>query len=113
MDALILLLVVVGLIAFEVLAMRFGVDSRDRMTTQQPPDSVNDEYNLRQPAHDVAHYLEPWSKVLEEHGYPPDEAKVAALTVLPDILRCNRAQPASYPTAVGSRTTSTAHASSG
>ena len=37
MDALILLLVVVGLIAFEVLAMRFGVDSRDRMTTQQPP----------------------------------------------------------------------------
>jgi len=36
MDALILLLVVVGLIAFEVLAMRFGVDSRDRMTTRRP-----------------------------------------------------------------------------
>ena len=35
MDALILLLVVVGLIAFEVLAMRFGVDSRDRMTTHE------------------------------------------------------------------------------
>ena len=77
------------------------------------PDSAKDEYNLRQPADDVANYLEPWSKLLEEHGYPPDEAKVAALTVLPDILRCNRAQPASYPTAVGSRTTSTAHASSG
>jgi hypothetical protein len=61
------------------------------------PDSAKDEYNLRQPADDVAHYLEPWSKLLEEHGYPPDEAKAAALTVLPDILRYNRAQPASYP----------------
>ena len=61
------------------------------------PDSAKDEYNLRQPADDVANYLEPWSKLLEEHGYPPDEAKAAALTVLPDILRYNRAQPASYP----------------
>ena len=61
------------------------------------PDSAKDEYNLRQPADDVANYLEPWSKLLEEHGYLPDEAKAAALTVLPDILRYNRAQPASYP----------------
>ena len=36
MDALILLLVVVGLIAFEVLAMRFGVDSRDRRQRNNP-----------------------------------------------------------------------------
>jgi hypothetical protein len=36
-------------------------------------------------------------KLLEEHGYPPDEAKAAALTVLPDILRYNRAQPARAP----------------
>ena len=35
MDALILVLVVLGLVAFELLAMRFGVDSRDRMTTHE------------------------------------------------------------------------------
>jgi hypothetical protein len=35
MDAMILVLVVLALVAFEVLAMRFGVDSRDRMTTQE------------------------------------------------------------------------------
>jgi hypothetical protein len=35
MDALILVLVVLGLVAFELLAMRFGVDSRDRMSTQE------------------------------------------------------------------------------
>jgi hypothetical protein len=37
------------------------------------------------------------SKLLEEHGYPAEEAKAGALTVLPDILRYNRGQPASYP----------------
>jgi hypothetical protein len=61
------------------------------------PDSAKDEYNLRQPADDVANYLQPWSKLLEGNGYPPDEAKAAVLTVLPDILRYNRAQPATYP----------------
>ena len=60
------------------------------------PDSAKDEYNLRQPADDVANYLEPWSKLLEEH-YPAEEAKPAALTALADILRYNRAQPTSYP----------------
>jgi len=62
------------------------------------PDNAKDEYNTRQPAGDVANYLEPWSKLLEEMGgYAPAEAKTAALTVLPDILHYNRAQPASYP----------------
>jgi hypothetical protein len=61
------------------------------------PDSAKDDYNLRQPADDVANYLQPWSKLLEDHGYPPDEAKAAVLTVLPDILRYNRVQPATYP----------------
>jgi len=61
------------------------------------PDSAKDDYNLRQPADDVANYLQPWSKLLEANGYPPDEAKAAVLTVLPDILRYNRAQPATYP----------------
>jgi hypothetical protein len=55
------------------------------------------EYNARQPADDVANYLQPWSKVLQDNGYPPEEAKSAAMLVLPDILRYDRAQPAAYP----------------
>ena len=30
-------------------------------------------------------------------GYPPEEARTAALTVLPDILRYDRTKPAAYP----------------
>ena len=45
----------------------------------------------------VANQLEPWSKILEGSGYPPDEARAAALTVLPDVLRYDRTQPATYP----------------
>jgi hypothetical protein len=45
----------------------------------------------------VANYLGPWSKVLENGGYAPGEARTAALTVLPDILRYDRTQPATYP----------------
>jgi len=66
------------------------------------PDEAKDEYNTRQPADDVANYLEPWSKLLASMGgYTPAEAKTAALTVLPDILHYNRAQPASYPNGRG------------
>ena len=54
------------------------------------PDDAKDEYNARQPADDVANYLQPWSKLLRDNGYPPDEARAAALTVLPDILRYDR-----------------------
>jgi hypothetical protein len=61
------------------------------------PNHAKDEFNIRQPADDVANYLQPWSKLLEDNGYPPDEARAAALLVLPDILRYNRAQPAAYP----------------
>jgi hypothetical protein len=62
------------------------------------PDDAKDEYNTRQPADDVANYLEPWSKLLEQMGgYAPADAERAALTVLPDILHYNRAQPAGYP----------------
>ena len=62
------------------------------------PDAAKDEYNTRQPADDVANYLEPWSQLLEQMGgYAPADAKTAALTALPDILHYNRAQPASYP----------------
>jgi hypothetical protein len=61
------------------------------------PDGEKDLFNSRQPADDVANYLEPWSKLLESGGYPPDEARTAALTVLPDILGYDRTQPAHYP----------------
>ena len=61
------------------------------------PDSEKDLFNSRQPADDVANYLGPWSKILENGGYPPEEARQAALTVLPDILRYDRTKPASYP----------------
>jgi hypothetical protein len=61
-------------------------------------DDMKDEYNAREPADDVANYLDPWSKFLEEKGgYAPADAKTAALEVLPDILRYDRAQPAAYP----------------
>ena len=58
---------------------------------------AKDEYNVRQPADDVANYLGPWSKLLEGNGYPPEEAREAALMVLPDILRYDRSKPAAYP----------------
>jgi hypothetical protein len=61
------------------------------------PDGEKNTYNSRQPADDVANYLGPWSKILENSGYTPDEAKAAALQVLPDILRYDRTRPATYP----------------
>jgi hypothetical protein len=61
------------------------------------PDGEKNLYNSRQPADDVANYLGPWSKILENSGYSPEEAKAAALTVLPDILRYDRTKPATYP----------------
>jgi hypothetical protein len=61
------------------------------------PDGEKNRYNTRQPADDVANYLGSWSKLLENGGYPPDEARAAAMQVLPDILRYDRTQPAAYP----------------
>jgi hypothetical protein len=61
------------------------------------PDGEKDLYNSRQPADDVANYLEPWSKTLEGAGYPPEQATEAALQVLPDILRYDRTKPVVYP----------------
>ncbi len=61
------------------------------------PNDVKDQYNDRQPADDVANYLQPWSKLLEENGYTPEGAEAAARIVLPDILRFDRNQPAAYP----------------
>jgi Domain of unknown function (DUF4331) len=61
------------------------------------PDGEKNLYNSRQPADDVANYLGPWSAILENNGYTPDEAQTAALQVLPDILRYDRTKPATYP----------------
>jgi len=61
------------------------------------PDGEKNLFNSRQPADDVANYLGPWSKILENGGYSPEEARAAALQVLPDILRYDRTKPAAYP----------------
>jgi hypothetical protein len=61
------------------------------------PDGEKNLYDTRQPADDVGNYLGPWSQLLESNGYPPEEARQAALQVLPDILRYDRTRPAAYP----------------
>jgi hypothetical protein len=60
-------------------------------------DDQKDEFNARHPADDVKHYLEPLSQLLQEHGYAPDAARAAALTLLPDILNYDRGRPSTYP----------------
>jgi hypothetical protein len=60
-------------------------------------DELKDKFNAGQPADDVVNYLEPWSKLLESRGYPPDEARDTVLTVLPDVLHYDRDRPAHYP----------------
>jgi hypothetical protein len=61
------------------------------------PDGEKNLYNSRQPVDDVNNYLGPWSQVLEKGGYPPEEAKQAAMQFLPDVLRYDRTKPVSYP----------------
>jgi hypothetical protein len=61
------------------------------------PEEEKERYNTRQPADDVANYLELWSGILEKGGYAPDKAREAALTMLPDVLRYDRGKPAVYP----------------
>jgi hypothetical protein len=62
------------------------------------PDGQKNLFNSRQPADDVANYLGPLSAILENAGgYTPQEARAAALQVLPDILRYDRTKPATYP----------------
>ena len=61
------------------------------------PDGEKNRYNSRQPADDVDNYLGPWSQLLQNSGYSPEEANEAAMEVLPDILRYDRTKPAAYP----------------
>ena len=58
---------------------------------------VKDMFNATEPADDVKNYLQPLSDTLRQHGYPPEEATSAALTLLPDILHYDRTMPAHYP----------------
>jgi len=61
------------------------------------PPEIKDEFNATDPVDDVEKFLEPLSGVLERHGYSPDGARAAALTLLPDILHYDRTRPAHYP----------------
>jgi hypothetical protein len=62
------------------------------------PDDVKDQYNTGEPATDVEMYLPLWTNILQASGgYTAEQATAAVRTVLPDILRYNRAQPATYP----------------
>jgi hypothetical protein len=60
-------------------------------------DEIKDEFNATDPVDDVKKFLQPLSATLERHGYPHDEARAAALTLLPDILHYDRTMPAHYP----------------
>ena len=61
------------------------------------PNDIKDQFNATDPVDDVKNYLQPLSQTLQQHGYPPDEATAAALTLLPDILHYDRTMPAHYP----------------
>jgi Domain of unknown function (DUF4331) len=61
------------------------------------PNDAKDDYNARQPCDDVANYLPRFSATLEDNGYPPDEVRAVALTVLPDVLPYDHGKPAAYP----------------
>jgi hypothetical protein len=62
------------------------------------PDGEKNVFNSRQPADDVANYLEAWSAILQTAGgYTPEQARAAALQVLPDILHFDSTRPATYP----------------
>jgi hypothetical protein len=61
------------------------------------PNHIKDEFNATDPADDVKNHLKPLSETLQRHGYTPDEANAAALTLLPDILHFDRSMPAHYP----------------
>jgi hypothetical protein len=61
------------------------------------PNNIKDEFNATDPVDDVKNHLKPLSETLQRHGYAPDEAEAAALTLLPDILHYDRTMPAHYP----------------
>jgi hypothetical protein len=58
---------------------------------------IKDEFNASDPVDDLKNHLEPLWETLQRHGYGPDEADMAARTLLPDILHYDRTKPAHYP----------------
>jgi hypothetical protein len=61
------------------------------------PEHVKDEFNATDPVDDVKNHLKPLMETLQRHGYPGDEARDAALTLLPDILHFDCTLPGHYP----------------
>jgi Domain of unknown function (DUF4331) len=77
------------------------------------PDGQKDLYNSRQPADDVANYLEAWSAILEKAGYPPKTPARPPSKYCPTSCASTAPSPPSTPTAAGPSKTSTATASPG
>ncbi|MGW2201830.1 DUF4331 family protein [Streptomyces sp. NPDC001774] len=68
------------------------------LTAYLNAEEAKDAYNAGEPADDWATYLEPWKAALAHTGgYTPEAAEEALRTVLPDVLRYDRAKPAAYP----------------
>ena len=59
--------------------------------------TIKDDFNATDPVDDVDKFLKPLSETLKRHGYEDEEAKTAALTLLPDVLHYDRTMPAHYP----------------
>lgn len=61
-------------------------------------EEAKDAYNAGEPADDWGTYLAPWTAVLRHTGgYSEELAEEVLRTVLPDILRYDRSEPAAYP----------------
>ncbi|MGW4304008.1 DUF4331 family protein [Streptomyces sp. NPDC004646] len=61
-------------------------------------EDAKETYNAGEPAEDWDTYLEPWSAVLAHTGgYDAQSAEQTLRTILPDVLRYDRSQPAAYP----------------
>ncbi|MGV9426851.1 DUF4331 family protein [Streptomyces sp. NPDC003656] len=61
-------------------------------------EDAKEAYNAGEPAEDWDTYLEPWSAVLAHTGgYDAQSAEQTLRTILPDVLRYDRSQPAAYP----------------
>ena len=62
------------------------------------PNDVKNEYNLRQPADDLANYLELWSKLLEEQRLlRPRKRRRRRGSCCPTSCATTAAEPAAYP----------------
>ena len=77
------------------------------------PDGEKNLYNSRQPADDVANYLGPWSKILENGGYSPRQPRRQPCRCCPTSSTTTAPSPPPTPTAASSPTTSSAPASPG